>query len=306
MNAHVTALLCGLVGLVLSAAAEETELIGDPSFQRGFVLLRPETGKKVECGTVLAPDAKAAAWQLAQWSSKNPLDGTTPLVKAASGGLRLSNPARSVSFGGNDGILTLAVNTAEEYGDRPRAEGEPWVHLLVEQPIARPPRLGDLHSLRLQLEARKIRARLARADGHDPERHAAQFLLFLSLQNLEKDSPGYGNYLWFGVPIFDNRHRTSETYSAQDFGGTGKFIHTPATKHFTAGSTHDAGWVKFNADLLPLIREGLAVARSKGFLKGTDGDDLLRVAAMNMGWEVPGTFDVEMQVRGLSLISTPR
>jgi hypothetical protein len=306
MNALVTGTLSALAGLTLMATGAEAELITDPSFQRGFVLLRPEPGKKVECGIARPPAAAAPAWQLAQWSSKHPLDGTTPLAKTDTGGIHLANPARSISFGGKDHILTLAVNAAEEYGDRPRAEGQPWVHLLVEQQVASQPRLGDLRSLRLQLEARQARARLARADGHDPKRHAAQFLLFLSVQNLEQQSPGFGNYLWFGVPVFDNRHRSSETYAAQDFGGTGKFIYTPGTKHFTPGSTHDGDWVKFDADLLPLIREGLAVARSKGFLKGTDGDDLLRVAALNMGWEVPGTFDVEMQVRGLSLIATPR
>lgn len=305
MNALIKGIISALAGMTLMATAGGAELLTDPSFHRGFVLLRPEPGKKVECGAVRSPNAAAPVWMLAQWSSKHPLDGTTLLAKSDTGGIHLANPARSVSFGGKDAILTLAINAAEEYGNRPRAEGEPWVHLLAEQQVARQPRLGDLRTLRLQLEARKIRARLARADGHVPERHAAQFLLFLSVQNLDKDSPGYGNYLWFGVPIFDNRHRTSETYAAQDFGGTGKFIYTPGTKYFTLGSTHDGDWVKFDADLLPLIRDGLAAARSKGFLKGKDGDDLLRVASINMGWEVPGTFDVEMQVRGLSLISTP-
>jgi len=283
-----------------------TELLRDPSFRRGFVLLRAEPGRKVECGTVRGPSADAPVWQLAQWSSRHPFDGTTAVTHGDGGSLRLANPARTVGFGGDEGILTLAVNTAAEYADRPRAGSEPWVHLLVEQSVATPPRLADLTALRLRLEARRVRARLAREEGYDPRIHAAQFQIFITVQNLEKGSPGFGNYLWFGVPVFDNRHRSCPTYAAPDFAGSGKYIYTPGSGHFTTGSTHDEGWVTFEADLLPLIREGIDTARARGFLKQVDDPGLLRVAALNMGWEVPGTFDVEMQVRRLSLAATPR
>jgi hypothetical protein len=283
-----------------------TELLRDPQFQAGFELLRPEPGRKVDSGKVRGKSADEPVWQLAQWSSRHPLDQATPVAPAAAGGFRLSNSARSVSFGGDDGMLTLAVNAAAEYGDHPRAKTEPWVHLLVEQPIATTPRLVDLSELRLHLEARRVKAKLASDVGYDPAIHAAQFQLFLSIQNLEKGSPGFGNYLWFGIPIYDNRHRLHPTYAAPDFGGTGKFIYTAATKHFTTGSTHDDNWVTFDADLLPLIREGLTTAHARGFLKDSPNEGSFRVAALNMGWEVPGTFDVELQVRHLTLNATRR
>ncbi len=147
---------------------------------------------------------------------------------------------------------------------------------------------------------------MASEAGYDPRIHAAQFQIFITVQDLNKDSPDYGNYLWFGVPIFDNRKRVVSTYSAPDFGGTGKFIHTPGSERFTKGSTHDEGWVVFDAELLPLVREGLAAAHGRGFLKGLDEAPSFRVTAFNMGWEVPGTFDVGMQVRKLSLVSESR
>ncbi len=243
-------------------------------------------------------------WQLAQWSSRYPFDATIPITRGDGGQFQLKNQARSVSFG--DGVLSLAVNAATEYGERPRLENDPWVHLLVEQAIATQPCIGQLAILRLHCETRRIRSELARADGYDPRIHAAQFLIFLSVQNLEKGSPGFGDYLWFGVPVYDNRHRTSSTYAAPDTAGAGKYIYTPGSEHYTSASAHDEGWVTFDADLLPLIREGLATARSQGFLKGLEDDGLFRIATIKMGWEVPGTFDVEMQVRRLSLHSTTR
>ncbi len=283
-------------------ATSGTELLRDPSFRRGFVLLRPEPGRTVECGTVRGNDGGDPVWQLAQWSSRYPFDAATTITRGDGGQFQLKNQARSVSFG--DGVLSLAVNAAVEYGERPRRAEEPWVHLLVEQPIVEQPRLDELATLRLHCEARRVRSELVRTDGYDPRLHAAQFLIFLSVQNLEKGSPGFGDYLWFGVPVYDNRYRTSSTYAAPDTAGSGKYIYTPGSEHYTSASTHEEGWVTFDADLLPLIREGLATARAQGFLKGLEDDGLFRIAAINMGWEVPGTFDVEMQIRRLSLLST--
>ena len=303
-----------LVGILMAirAATADTpavpgtaELLRDPSFRHGFVLLRPEPGRKVECGTVRGPGAGEPAWHLAQWSSRHSFVATTAVSRADGGAVRVANAGRELGFGGDDGILSLAVHASAEYGDRARARGEPWVHLLVEQPVATLPRLAGLASLRLHVEARRGRADLVREAGYDPRHHAAQFQIFLSIQNRERGSPGFGDYLWFGIPIYDNRTRTHRTYAAPDTG-TGKFIYTAASEHFTRGSTHDDGWVTFDGELLPLIREGLAAARAKGFLKESADEALFRVAALNMGWEVPGTFDVAMQVRRLSLAATPR
>lgn len=293
-------------GPVAPAAADGTELLRDPAFRRGFVLLRPEPGRKVTCGAVRGPEDGEPVWQLAQWSSRHPFDSATPAERPAGGAVRLATPARTLAFGGDDGALLLGVNAAAEYADRPRAKGEPWVHLLVEQPIAAAPRIGDLSSCRFHLEARLEKAALVRPDGYDPRIHAAQFQVFLTVQYVDKGKPGHGDYLWFGIPVYDNRRRTSATYAAPDSGGTGKFIYTAASARFTAGSTHDDGWVTFEADVLPLIRDGLAAARSRKFLKDLPDDHVFRITAVNMGWEVPGTFDVGIRVRRLSLTAGKR
>ncbi len=45
----------------------------------------------------------------------------------------------------------------------------------------------------------------------------------------------------------------------------------------------------------------LETAWKRGFLTGSRGFADDRITGMNLGWEVPGLFDVEMQVRDLSL-----
>jgi hypothetical protein len=296
----------GGLGLLLASAAwgAETELLRDPSFQNGFILLKPEPGQIVKAGVVRGNQGDAAFWQLAQWSSAHAFDAATPVEPQPDNSIRLANTARTLVFGGPDGTLALAVNTGEEYDGKGRAKGRPWVHMLVQQKIEARPCLGDLKTLRLQFEARRIRCKALSRPQQDPNSQAAQFLLFLTIQNQEKDSPGFGDFLWFGVPIFDNRYRTSNTYAAKDFAGSGKFIFTPGSPNYTSGSLHNPGWVMFRAELLPLIREGLATAQRQGFLKNSS-EKHFRVAGINMGWEVPGVFDVEVHVRKLHLTAEP-
>ena len=107
--------------------------------------------------------------------------------------------------------------------------------------------------------------------------------------------------LWFGVLIYDNRDRFPKAFKEQDFGGTAKFIFSPIGRTFTSKSAHDGKWMTIDKDLLPLMREALDTAWSRGFLKDSKQLSDYSIAAMNMGWELPGTFDVAMQIRHLSL-----
>jgi hypothetical protein len=173
--------------------------------------------------------------------------------------------------------------------------------LLVEQEFASPAALSQLTTATLHIEARLLRSRTLHQGDYSPDVHAAQFQIFFTVQNRNKQSKGYGDLLWFGIPIYDNRDRFPKEFKAQDFGGTAKFIFTPSGKTFTTNSSHDGDWVVIDKDLLPLVREALETAWSRGFLKESKAIEDYYIGGMNMGWELPGTFDAEMRVRNLSL-----
>ena len=63
----------------------------------------------------------------------------------------------------------------------------------------------------------------------------------------------------------------------------------------------DGEWGTFDKDLLPLMREALETAWKRGFLTGSHEMKDYFLPGIFIGWEVPGIFDVEMQVRNLSL-----
>jgi hypothetical protein len=284
-------------------SAAERELIRDPRFQNGFRLIEPTPGKRVPYGLLPGFNQAPPVWDLDQWSSKFPLEATHR--EAASGGiLRYANAAKAVTLGkaGTEAAdLALAVKAAVEYGPRARTAGEPWVHLLAEQPLENPPALGEITAARLHVEARLQRSIKLDTPDYSPARHAAQFQIFFSVQNLNRQSAGYGRYLWFGIPIYDDRARIPPAFKARDFGGTGMFIFTPAGDAYTPQSAHDREWVTLDKDLLPLMREGLETAWQRGFLTESKSLADYRIAGTNLGWELPGTFEVELQVRNLSL-----
>ncbi|MEW6357646.1 MAG: hypothetical protein AB1696_15045 [Planctomycetota bacterium] len=287
--------------------ATSQEMIRDPRFQRGFIVCAPKEGKRVVEGA-LQWDAAAGEpiWDLAQWHSKHSIAGVEP-ERLPSGAVRYSNAAKAVVVGppeSEEADLILAVNASREYGDRARQKGEGWPHLLVSQRFETHPAIPDLKELIFHASVRLRRSEFHKTEDYTPNMHAAQFQFFITIQNLNKESSGFGDFLYFGVPFYDSRWRATRPFAAPD--AWGKFIYTPAGDVYTKESTHDGQWVTIEKDLLPLIHDGLKTAWEKGSLKDSHDPADYRLGGMNVGWEVPGIFDVEMQLRDLSLRAVAR
>jgi len=290
------------VATTMAQGATERELVRDPHFRGGFNLLAPAPGKRVVYGEIPGLNPGTPLWDLAQWSSRLPLQMTNSVVTKE--GIISSNLAKCVQAGApgsSAADLALAVNAGTEYQRARKSTSEPWVHLLVQQDLADPPSLGDLLSFRFHLETRLKRSCLVNSNDYIPGIHAAQFLVYLTVANRNPKSAGYQECFWFGIPVYDNRNPIIPAYEAQDFGDTKLFIFTPSSATFANQSTHGGEWVTFEKDLLPLMRQGLEHAKQKGFIKGSSELSDYRPLGIFIGWEVPGTFDVDLQIRNLSL-----
>jgi hypothetical protein len=291
--------------LLAATNTSERELIRDPRFRNGFLLLEPKPGKRFVYGEA-ADDAASAkpAWDLCQWSSQFPLEAVRA-KRSPDGVLCFTNMAKRICLGAAGSAwadLSLGVNASVEYDGRARkTPAEPWIHLLAQQQFKQPPSLADLASCRFRVEARLTQSKLLRTDDYTPSLHAAQFLIYLTVANRNSQSPGFGQYYWFGIPLYDDRERIVPAYQAKDFGDTQMFIYTLASDVFTKQSTHDGEWVTFAKELEPLLREGLAAGWQRGFMAGSRDVADYRVTGIVIGWEVPGIFDVEFQLRNLSL-----
>jgi len=291
MKSHLGFSIGLLLGLaVLHGAAKdqnsERELIQDNHFRSGFILWQPMPGQHQRYGELKGFNSHSKpVWGLAQWNSKFPLFAASP-VKTTDGGLVFSNAAKSVQLGlvaTPTADISLSANSSLEYGVKARQPGEPWAHLLVEQEFDPPAPLAKLHAAKLHVEAKLQQADNLHQNDYRPAVHAAQFQIFFIVQNRDQQSPGYGDLLWFGVPIYDNRNRFPEASMAQDFGGTAKFIFTPGAKIFTSECAHDGRWIALDKDLLPLMREALDAAWASGFLPKSKKLEDYYISGMNMG-----------------------
>lgn len=297
----------GGVRAAVEDAGAGRELLADPEFARGFRLCEPEPGRRVPYGVLRGFSAESPVWDLDQWSSRHRLSADP--ARPSGQGLDLGGERRWQNAGkrvvlvrGQSGyVLELAVFGKAEYGDRARREGEPWAHLLAEQALVGGPSVDRLSFARFRVEARLESSRLHRTEDYSPGRHAAQFQVFLAVQNTNPRSEGQGRLVWFGIPLYDDRHRIPPEHKTRDTGGTGMFIFTPRGDVYTQRSAHDGEWVAVDLDLAPLIRESLAAAWARGFLTESRDPADYRITSINLGWEVPGILDVAMRVRGLSL-----
>lgn len=296
-----------LTGPFPGAAAAES-VFGDLSFRQGFLLSYPDVsqGWAVEATLDLGRPDSRPVWRLCQWGTKYSL-ADAACIGGQQSDVSYENEGKQVIVGGPDSPnrdLVLEVRGQAEYGTRARQTGESWPHLLIEQDAAKPCRLDMLKSLTFAIRLRLLYCtdHMTEAD-YDPGLHAAQFQMFFIVKNINPQATDYGDYYWFGVPFFDNRHDSPPAYMAKDAGksdATGKFIYTVAAQTLGIRPLKGGRWITVEADLLAHVKRGLQEAVARGYLEDGEASDYA-VVNMNLGWEIPGTFDAAMQIRDLAI-----
>ncbi len=281
------------------------DLITDPQFQRGVVVMAPPMGKKVVEAVIpgVEPGTGKPVWQLDQWNSRFSIAKAERKV-LADGSVRYSNIAKAVTIGKPGGItadLILRIDSNPEYEGKYRAFGQPWPHLLVEQAIESPP-LDQLASIPFHLEARLVEGKRTMGPGYTRDLHCGQVPFVLTIQNRNRDCLGFGDFLWFVVPIYDDRYRIVPPHIAKDIADpSAKLIFNPGGDFYTKESLHDGRWVVFDKDLLPFIFDALRTAWDKGDLKDSHNLRDYRISSTNLGWEATGLFAGAIEFRKLSL-----
>ena len=296
-----------LLLLIASVSTFASELFTDLKLTQGLNLSAVNSdATPLILGPILQQeDGQKPAWRLAQWGTRFSLEGASSMVMN-DGTRAMKNAAKEVIIhpGGlaGDGV-TLTVNGGVEYGGTLRKKGEPWPHLLLEQRFETAVRLADYGQARFSLDFRVARCAVATEEAVDPGAHTGQITAFFTVHNKNAESPDFNDMIWFGLPMFDARYDLPPGHQALDIGkddATGKFICTLPGKDFYEGATGDGQWQSLRGDLVVLLKEALAASQAKGFLTTTRFEDL-RLSSFNLGWEVPGPYNCEITLKGLSL-----
>ena len=122
------------------------------------------------------------------------------------------------------------------------------------------------------------------------------------MQNRTKDSAGYGEYVWFGLQLWDNRTQGGAVseFAAEDAGkadATHAFIYNPGGEKFLKNGRQPMVGErnKIDFDVIETAKYALETAKKRGFLPNTNWEDIY-VGGMNFGFEVTGTYNVSAKI----------
>ncbi len=303
-------MLIVMSSLISSLFAQE--LISDSHFQNGFQVLAPAHPPVVE-GIVQFDTTKTPIWTCGQWGSKSSLAGIDPIIMQ-NGWYHWENSEKHVFMGphgAEEYDLLFGVNSYNEYDGVYRQLGESWPHLLVEQRLSSPntagpgcPAMDELIKLDFHVEAKLENDSTIIQAGYDTNIHAAQFLIYFTVQNLNLNSSGYGkDYVWLGVQVYDDRNEHLSEYINHD-DGTQSLIYSLAYDSVATKSTHTNEWINFDVDLYPYAISALSEAWQRGYLSASQDLADYKLGGMNIGWELPGMNTGEMKIRNLSLVAS--
>ena len=297
---------------------ESRSLIPDLYFKQGFKIrdLGGNQGTTDYIG-YFPKDAneEEVKWTLAQWSARYSFTDKTVSEEwqPSEGVWFVSSPNEVFGMDTNTGLVTFQCNASRCY-DTHRTGSEPWMHLLIETAFIRDDDWGKISELKhatVFVDTQLTKFLDGMGDAFDPGTHAAQFVMYLTVQNLNQDSADYGKYIWFGISMFDNRYEEIAPYYNLD-PGTGFMIYSLSSSATRVGSYcyrkdgkiqagEDTPWVSYKKDVLADVKKAFETVQAGGMLENSTLDDMY-IAGMNIGWEVPGTYDVEMLVKNLNVV----
>ncbi len=284
----------------------QTCLIQDPHVQKGVIVYDPVEGiGHNPSGTLKGiGDDGQSIWGLSQWNSKLPFRGA-PIPTAVDNSLvKYDSGSKSICFGALQSVcedVVIGLNTSKEYSDGLRKKNERWQAFYLWQLFKTTKPISELTATNFLMDAKlHFSNNLHVIESNSLEDNVAQFTVFLTVQNINKSSANFGRYVWFGLPIYDNRFVQSPQHQQKDLF-TKKFIYLVESSVFAKHSLHDGGWTHFEADLLPEIKRSLQLAIDNGYFLQPVSTNEFSIKSIHVGWEIPGSFDAEIQFKDLSL-----
>jgi len=249
-------------------------------------------------------------WRLAQWGTKPGYSfgekEKYTFTDLGNGKYSYENPAKQVVVDTQKGSVKLTVDASKEF-DAPRVNGGSWPHLLIEQVMSDTDTDCDLKGARkfymqLTVSIDECVSYMSKEE-YNTALHAAQCTWYITLNSTKE---GVTDYIWFGLPLFDNRNAGSFLGGTVFFDngqatGTGMLIYGLTGQAFLKKGMNVGDEASFCVDVMPYLKDALQKAQINGlFLDHTIND--FTVGSTNLGWEVPGTFKCSMTISDLGLM----
>lgn len=286
---------------------ESMQLLADPDFLQGFTVRGQDT--KDRGVFAFGQTDTDPVWILGQWNSGPCLwdDRQESAANVLTDGV-----IKTVTYDQKKHAVALRLNTIPYYDGR-GGTTDAWPHLLMEEALPISADTKDTRKLDFySLSADKIivSMEIRMTDYHFveiPGVNAAQFLSYYYVRS----KTGH-DFIWFGVPLFDNRG-LSDLYWAMD-NGSGRMIYGIPMAETYQNSVHSLlredgtpyvsdRWISVSVDIKPRLLDMIERGLEGGYLKNVSSPDDLYLSGVNIGWEIIGSFDATVEVRNFRITS---
>ena len=291
------------------------ELFPDNKFERGFNALPgnkafedgsyPENDYMDNVYLKYTKDSPSPVWQLQQTGCiydlndiYNPITEKYPEYQ--NGYYKFDGVSNHVYVNPDIGEIKLGVEASKEY-EHPRKDRENWPHLLLQNALTEQVTLSELSSLEFTIDLNIHCENKMKDSEYNPSMHTAQFLMYFVVNTM--NDIDNGEYFWFGVPFFDYRYKAMKPSAFIDngtSGNTGKVIYQMATEKIDPNGFQLDHDYSISLDLIEEFQDALIETQKLGRMTNTTVTDL-SISNMNIGFEIPGTFDVEATFKNFSL-----
>ncbi len=307
------------------------ELLADLNFSRGFAVtpFHSNSSGGAKVGYLDYGGKKAegdALWTLAQWGCTNNIYTDAQYVRDGNA-LSYTDAGKTLKVDASKaGCITLGIKGSKEYpldenGKIPERTdvAQNWPHILIEQSVNA--NLGEADSVYMEIEYKVTQCeRLVDASygEPDPMLNAAQFQWFVTLTNNDKDSASYGDTMWFGFSMFDTRSMNgfppgTASYDGGKEDSTGLFIYMFSLSqakdmsgcHVSGISSVVGETVSVKVDIKKFLRTALKIAQQQGAMKGATVEHL-KIGSTNIGWELPGNYDVSVDIHSMNMYTVTK
>lgn len=218
----------------------------------------------------------------------------------------IEDESKAIKINPDKGSLLLELNASKEY-EHPRQNKEEWPHILFQEAFTKQPQIKNLESLTLKMNILMHKSEIHMTEEeYNPSLHTIQYIMYIYVySSATLDS---GQYMFFGIPIYDYRYKVMNENGMLDggtAGNTGNFIYQMATYDYLPNGLEVGKEEQIEINLLNSIGNALILAQSYGKLTNSTIDDLY-ITSMNIGFEIPGTFDCSIELSNFSLMAVEK
>lgn len=281
------------------------ELLGDPMFKGGINI--DATGVGNDANGRMKADYKGTASEDTFWSyaqhqcrlstrnGKEKKEGDWYVYTDSQNDEEVS---KTLKVNPTAGSVSLNCDASKDYLT-PRTSGsDPWVHMLLGQGFYDETYVSEMSELILDISFTLNKMENKTGAAYNPSIHAAQLQLFFVVKSSNPSEVNAG--LWFGMPFFDNRETQTTSPNGGFDKGTNMYISSMGNAAYMDELATVGEKVVIKHNLLPEIKTALENAQALGYMQSTTFEDLYLVN-MNIGWELPGIFDVGVDIHNYNL-----